>query len=252
MISRLPVYISDVPDNIEDLLYRRTDLSTFLVHFTRGDNWLQAKENLLSILRSETIEARHPYGMAQKIDYRTLDGVATQRVVCFTDTPLEHCWMLVREIAGRGCKFQPYGVAFTKPFARSKGCNPVWYIDQTPGHDWVTKPVTELIERYIEASTADPARYPLDTMAILRMAPFFEQSGVGKDFAWEREWRHRGHFGFGGPENVMAVFAPEQEHPSLRKELDGWDEFWERRRVPLLDPKWGLEKMLVAMSGVRS
>ena len=27
--------------------------------------------------------------------------------------------------------FAPYGVAFTRTYARSRGVNPVWYIDRT-------------------------------------------------------------------------------------------------------------------------
>jgi hypothetical protein len=52
---------------IEELLHRRTDLSTFLVHFTRSYNRRSARNNLVSILRDRRIEARSVYGMAGRL-----------------------------------------------------------------------------------------------------------------------------------------------------------------------------------------
>jgi hypothetical protein len=50
---------------IEDLLARRSDLSTFVVHLTRRtDDGCSAAENLRSILEGEVIEARTPFGPA--------------------------------------------------------------------------------------------------------------------------------------------------------------------------------------------
>ncbi|MFC8386737.1 abortive infection system antitoxin AbiGi family protein [Nocardia sp. NPDC057272] len=236
-------------DRIQDLLYRRSDLSTFLVHFTRGTD-VEAFSNLFGILKGLVIEARHAYGMASKLDGRTMnDPSVTQRTVCFTDTPLEHCWMMVREIEQRGCQFRPYGVAFTKGYARSRGCNPVWYMDQTPGYTWLTGAVDRMTGAARRQCDEDPGLNPA-TLDILKITPFFEQSGEGKDFAWEREWRCRGDFHFQSPYNVMAVFAPEVLHPALKDVIAGMSPEWMERKVPVLDPDWGLERMLVAMSGV--
>ncbi|MFG1771736.1 abortive infection system antitoxin AbiGi family protein [Nocardia salmonicida] len=185
-------------DRITELLHRRSDLSTFLVHFTRGDDDAEALKNLMGMLTDHAIEARTRYGMAAKLSHPTGAIAEKQRVVCFTDTPLEHCWMMVREIQGRGWKFQPYGIAFTKSYARARGCNPVWYINQTPGHDWLTRPLDRLYKAVEKQCADDPFLDP-ETLDILQIAPFLEQSGVGKDFFWEREWRFRGHFDFGGP-----------------------------------------------------
>ncbi|MFC8384274.1 abortive infection system antitoxin AbiGi family protein [Nocardia sp. NPDC057272] len=235
-------------DRIQDLLYRRSDLSTFLVHFTRGTDY-EAFTNLFNMLRDQVIEARTSYGMATMLDDRTrADPSVTQRTVCFTDTPLEHCWMMVREIDRRGWQFRPYGIAFTKGYARSRGCNPVWYMDQTPGYTWLTGAVNQMVEaarRQCDNPFQDAAE-----LEILKITPFFEQSGRGKDFAWEREWRHRGNFRFQSPYNVMAVFAPDSLHPALRDVIASISPVWKERRVPVLDPEWGLERMLVAMSGV--
>lgn len=50
-------------EQIEDLLHRRTDLSTFVVHFTRNsDGEPTSKDNLLSILKTGKLKARDVYG----------------------------------------------------------------------------------------------------------------------------------------------------------------------------------------------
>jgi hypothetical protein len=119
---------------IEELLHRRTDLSTFVVHFTKDTNNppASAAENLVSILSNLRIEARTAYGMARALAERFLEVAATQKTVCFTETPLEHAWMMCSQIDNRQVQFNGYGIAFTKTFARCWGANPVWYLDQTP------------------------------------------------------------------------------------------------------------------------
>lgn len=51
---------------IEELLHRRGDLSTFLVHLTRAGMGFTARQNLLSIIAEGVIEARTPLGMARE------------------------------------------------------------------------------------------------------------------------------------------------------------------------------------------
>jgi hypothetical protein len=190
-------------DDIEGLLHRRTDLSTFLVHLTRDTKKNEARENLLNLLEDRTIRARTALGMAADLDDYLKDTVATQRVVCFSETPLEHSWMMVRDIKGRQQKFKPYGIVFSKSFARRRGCNPVWYLDITIGHDWLTVPVNDLVSDAKAASKGRLGRLKGDLLAeqsIFRLTPFIEQmgnpSGTRKEFWWEREWRHAGDFTF--------------------------------------------------------
>ena len=61
-------------EQIEDLLHRRTDLSTFLVHFTResDDGKTTSQDNLLSILKKCKLKARNTYGMAGRLAKRFL------------------------------------------------------------------------------------------------------------------------------------------------------------------------------------
>ncbi|QEM25743.1 hypothetical protein D6M20_02580 (plasmid) [Rhodococcus qingshengii] len=234
-------------DNIKDLLHRRSDLSTFVHHFTRGTP-ADCEASILNMLATRTLNARTPYGMATHLDGLTYLTPATQRTVCFTDTPIEHSWMMVRDIAGRSWDFQPYGIVFSKEYARTKGCHPVWYVDAFGPPPSMASTVWQLIENYRLAFMATPAAYPLETLDVLRMAPFMEPRMNGKDFVWEREWRHRGDFNFESPANVVAVFAPEVNHFLLRPKINALGPEWGQRDVPILDPRWGTDKIIHALS----
>ncbi len=237
--------------SIEELLHRRSDLSTFLVHLTR-DGVQSARDNLVSILRERMIEARTPMGMAADLDPILRGTTATQRVVCFTETPLEHTWMMVENIPGRSVCFSCYGLVFTKTTARRMGCNPVWYLDITPGHQWLTGPVQQLRAQAIEAArhskTDGIEQVRLKQQPIFKLTPFLEQMGkpkvVRKEFWWEREWRHVDDFCFDSS-HVVTILAPEEAHDTLDAELDALG-----RRVPVVDPRWGQERMIAALSGI--
>jgi hypothetical protein len=243
---------------IEELLHRRTDLSTFVVHFTRDQGRDgSARDNLLNILLTRCIEARNVYGMAKQLAERFSEVADTQRAVCFTETPLEHAWMMNSEIDSRRIQFDGYGVAFTRTFARRRGANPVWYLDITQGHDWLTVPVRELLEEAERAATPPNATGPdpvrLAAAPILRLAPFLEQmgapAGTRKEFWWEREWRHVGDLSFNA-QDIVVVFAPEGEHEELAEEI-GSNEHYQRFGMPaLVDAHWGLERMIAALAGI--
>jgi len=238
---------------IESLLHRRTDLSTFVVHFTR-DTEVAARDNLTSILKNRQLCARSVYGMAKDLAARFAEVAETQRVVCFTETTLEHAWMMCADIDGRDFRYNGYGLAFTKTFARHKSVNPVWYIDQTPGHDWLTGPINNLIRNAettaIPGDELEPDPRELAKAEVLRLAPFFEQMGptnLGgrKEFWWEREWRHVGDMRF-SHHDVVVVFAPEDEHDAMRSAL-GWDQL-DISYPTVVDASWGLERMIGALA----
>jgi hypothetical protein len=240
-------------ETIENLLHRRTDLSTFVVHFTRDTADSSASSNLLSILRSHRLEARSVYGMGRALAARFPEVEATQQTVCFTETPLEHAWMMCADIEGRGVRFNGYGLAFTKTFARRHSINPVWYIDQAPGHDWLTVPINELVEQAEIAATPPGADQPdpaiLAQAKILRITPFIEQmgpmtTGGRKEFWWEREWRHQGDMRF-SVEDIVVVFAPVGEHENLRSTLE-----WSDDCPAFVDASWGLERMIATLAHI--
>jgi hypothetical protein len=242
---------------IEELLHRRTDLSTFVIHWTRDYEGTTAKDNLTSILKSRTLEARTARGVGQHTlrklrekdrlsdaDYNS--ALASQHVVCFTEAPLEQAWSFVCNIIGRDYALRPFGLAFRKQRARRMGINPVWYTDATgaPGRsdEWLSKEVESLVARAAQQEdglAADP---------IARIAPFVEVMGTWessqKEFWWEREWRHLGNLTF-LLSDVAVVLCPECEMthfaPFTRSESD--------RTLPLLDPRWGLERMIAHLAG---
>jgi|ERR1700688_711092 len=238
--------------SIEDLLHRRTDLSTFVVHFTRTSGGYSSKDNLLSILGQSKIEARTAFGMGR---HEAPDDKAfqeSQRAVCFTETPIEHAWMMCAEIEGRANRFGPHGLAFTKVWARSNHANRVWYLDISVrgGASWLTEPIAMLRQEAVDA--ADRSGKSLTEYPITRLLPFIEQMGptnyFRKEFWWEREWRHVGALAFRWL-NVVAVFAPYQEHGEIRDAMAEMGRA-ELPTPPLLDPSWGLERMISALRGV--
>jgi hypothetical protein len=228
---------------INDVLARRGDLATFIVHFTRKtDEGTSARENLRSILEDRTIEARNPFGPAAESVKNALDR-KSQRCVSFSETPLEHVYCLVSRIAKRQIHLSKYGLAFTRMTARKKGANPVWYVDITPGHEWLMNPINDLITGTVQK------RKRFRTSRLSQITPFIEQMGSGpsyrKEFWWEREWRHRGHFSFSLKE-VIFGFAPE-------KRIAEFERYSHKlgRRIPFVDPDWNLEKIIAHLCGCK-
>jgi hypothetical protein len=170
--------------------------------------------------------------------------------------------MMCREIAGRNHQFAPYGLALSKAWARRRKVNPVWYVDITPGHDWLMNPLNEMVTiarsghplHIAENGTITSG--PFEWTPIAKIAPFIEQMGPTvqsrKEFWWEREWRHVGNLQFFW-RDVVAAFAPEGEHESLTAQLVSLDA---QAAIPthappkFLDPRWGLERMIASLTDV--
>jgi hypothetical protein len=271
-----------MPQQIDSLLHRRPDLSTFLVHLTAQTGKAETHlENLLSILSNRTIEARNPYGLLRNHARDTREEnpalYQSQLVVCLTETPLEHVWMMCADIADRQHPLAPFGLAFSKPWARAVGANPVWYIDVLrTGHrgaDWLTSALSNIAKQTVRDGGeryADPfkltdgvepeeSELPLERSPIAAVAPFIETMGpvgpVGqvhrREFWWEREWRYQGNLEFSWSD-VVAVFAPRHLHAILQAELREAEAKRAEAEEPpaILDPRWGLERMIAALAGV--
>lgn len=225
---------------IERLLDRRSDLSTFVVHLTKNGD-LSAAENLAAILSSHTIEARQAMGWlgtgSKRIAGADLDAM---KVVCFSETPLEHAYSLFQEIKGRKVKLSTYGIAFTKAVARQKGVNPVWYVDMTMGRDWELAAALDALREDAKASAGGFASHHGATIL-----PFVEQMGswhtTQKEFSWEREWRHRGDFRF-EDFDVALVLCPEAEI----------GEFEALGPYAAVDPSWSLERIIDSLTRSRA
>lgn len=236
---------------IQDLLARRSDLSTFIVHLTRQtEDGNSPGANLRSILRGEKIEARSTFGPAAS-KLQSSEDRESQNCVSFSETPLEHLYCLVQKIPKRQFRLSSYGLAFTKMKARQLGVNPVWYVDITPGHpchEWLTKPTGALIDREIRRLK----RFRNSPLA--QISPFIDWMGSGmgrsgygyrKEFWWEREWRYRGDFHF-SLSGVAFGLAAESRIERFEKFTEGLG-----RRIRFLDPKWGLEKVIAHLAGCR-
>jgi hypothetical protein len=148
-----------------EVIARRSDLSTFLVHLTRASGGRSAHDRLRAILETGRLDAASMFGMAKKKLDEAGSVIDSQKCVCFTETPLEYVHLLLQPLENRMVQFDPYGIAFPKKLGRARGVNPVWYIDITPGHDWLTKPVDELVDEAIAGNG-------LDAHPIGRLAPF--------------------------------------------------------------------------------
>jgi hypothetical protein len=233
---------------IEEILARRTDLSTFLVHLCRdGKNpsgeKVSAKQRLRSILKSEVIKAVTPFGPSVDL-LKKKESIASQRCVCFTEAPLEQVALLLGEIDGRECSFAPYGVAITKKQGRRLGANPVWYLDITPGHDWLTEPLKALIKEAVKKGKFSDSH-------IAKLTPFIEQMGSGrraidgaryrKEFWWEREWRHVGDLAL--PTHVI-ILCPDDERAEIARVVDK-----ESLIARFIDPRWSLEQIIARLAG---
>src|SRR5437667_5968188 len=102
-----------MPIAIRDALNRRGDLSTFVVHLTKHQpaGGLNARAVLERIIDQRVLRASTPMGWAAA---NAPAGAArdSQRVVCFSETPLEHIYSLAADIAGRQVRLAPYGLVF--------------------------------------------------------------------------------------------------------------------------------------------
>jgi hypothetical protein len=236
---------------IRTILHRRTDLSTFVVHLTRRpDPGYSAQDALVDIARAGRLEARNPLGWAKAQDDPADPTKQSQRVVCFSETPLEHINLLIGPIDGRAIEMEPYGVALTKLKARTLGINPVWYIDMTSGpgitREWeLSRSLDWLRDRMIEAAEADDRNFHETLPA--RLFPFIEQMGswpgtgrAPKEFWWEREWRHRGNFEL--PATSVMWLCPENEIDTINARVG-------RTLAPWIDPRWGLEEIVAHLAG---
>jgi hypothetical protein len=228
--------------NLTEILNRRNDLSTFLVHLTREFEGVAPKTNLESILRARCIEARSIYGHLRTKLAQQRREIASQRTVCFTETPLEFTYLLIENIENRLFRFAPYGVAITKRIGRRTGVNPIWYVDITPGHNWLTNQLDVLADRFL----ADEAAYA----DLERMFPFIDHMGTGegaegggyrKEFWWEREWRHVGNYRL--PETLICLCPVE--------EIDHFQRLMREAGLggACIDPRWSLEKIVARLAG---
>jgi len=238
--------------DVRDVLRRRSDLSTFLVYLTRDGEKETAKGRLKAILRTGRVEARSILGQAKlALDTRgDKDCYDSQKCVCFTETPVEYVNLMLQELDGRQCQFKPCGIAITKMQGRKTGINPVWYVDMTPGHEWLTNNLDRLVSQALQTGKFNQS----DVAAI---TPFIEQMGTWpkqnskpdqKEFWWEREWRKVGDLDV--PCHCIG-FCPEDEIEEFEKYVqDEKTNSKKYSRVRFVDPQWSLEQIIACLAGI--
>lgn len=230
--------------NIREILSRRTDLSTFVVHLTRDrDQEWPAKKCLMKIVEDTVLIAKTPMGWAADQDVPGDSAKHTQRVVSFSETPLEHIDLLVADISGRQVRLQPWGLVITKMTARSQGVNPVWYVDMTPGQEWeIANALNQLRD---EAKASGFHSHPA-----AKILPFFEpmgtwpSTGSQREFWWEREWRHRGHFSF-RMDQVVCWIVPEAEQAEITALVK---DSYPQAAARCIDATWSLEEIIAKLT----
>lgn len=230
--------------NIRDVLNRRNDLSTFVVHLTKATA-SSPKQNLESIISEGKLRAGSAMGWADEQDDPSDPARQSQRVVSFSETPLEHIYSLVADISGRQIELQPYGLAFTKMAARRIGINPVWYVDRTAGapHQWrLSKALNELKQSAV-------AKGDFHSSATAKLLPFCQVMGTWPDhqveFWWEREWRHPGDLAF-TVDAVSLWLCPEAEIEDFTTHVL---QQGATKKPQCIDPRWGLEQIVAHLVG---
>lgn len=122
----------------------------------------------------------------------------------------------------------------------------MWYLDITPGHNWLTVPLETMMDTAI--ATGNYAAQPL-----ARLTPFIEQMGSGrraagdggykKEFWWEREWRHQGNYNIAGR---PIILCPVADWAEIRTALQAAPAINE---PSFIDTDWSLEQIIGKLAG---
>ena len=132
----------------------REDISSYLVHFIKGDSYEAAFDTLLSIVRGSQLLGGNGF----------IKG--GYRCVCFSEAPIKALGQMLMKPTIHGVIYKPFGVILTKKWLFEQGGRPVIYETDS---EYANLP-EELRWRHVRYEpNLDP---PID-------------------FSWEREWRIR-------------------------------------------------------------
>ena len=213
----------------EDFLDRKRDFSPFLVHLTKDDilddeHTIPAKDVLDMILSDKTLEARNHFCLFSPNLKELQDASLTNefKMVCFTETPIDHIDMLLQKVSGRNFKPEPYGLVFKKEYIRAKGGNPVFYVTKE-----IAKPLWQLYrplcDKDIEQSSGKMCK-------LLALVTVCEE---GNDWHWEREWRIAGNLEF-DLNDIYFGLCREEDIPY----------FETKYCIKFISPYWKINKLL--------
>jgi hypothetical protein len=205
-----------------------TDMSDYVVHFTKNYEGKEAYDNMLGILSNRVIRARNPFGIART----KAPDLASQKAVCFSEVPLH----LLGRLAD---KRSEYGIGFGKAFVIHRMGNPILYA-------YKDQPVTQAIQNLVASAGNDT------TNPIWEMTPFVDAPGAYPNgsyfFEWEREWRKVGDFKF-SVEDVAFLIIPEHQQEAARNFFaDAKDEnLGPAYDCPYIDAHWKQDKIAHAL-----
>ncbi|MCX7927216.1 MAG: abortive infection system antitoxin AbiGi family protein [Candidatus Omnitrophica bacterium] len=212
---------------LRNLIKRREDVFTFMVHLTRNtEDAKTAKENLIEILCSRTIQARHPKGL-----FYATEGLQDKvRSVCFCEASFNSIKYLIGKHPNRGVELSAYGVVFAKDFLIQRGANPVFYVNTY----YSQERKNALIEAVLSLSEDKKKA----------IAPFVDtfgwispQGGI-YDFHWEREWRYPGDFTFEWKDVLFGLCEDEY--------IEEMEELFEKQ-IKFISPYMNMEEIFGRM-----
>lgn len=203
-----------------------TDMSDFVVHFTRGGREEDDNRNMMGIYANRVLKPKRAFGIGKEL----CPSPETQFAVCFSEIPPGE-W---RRLARR--RETKYGIGFRKDFLVSQGAGPIWYVPKE-------SPRADALQDIMERESSNAAA------GIWKLTPLIDAPGeYGSTeyfFEWEREWRHVGEFAF-QPEDVAFLLIPQELHEAAR----GFFEEVRRENIgpaylcPYVDPTWDRRRIL--------
>ena len=206
-----------------------TDMSNYVVHFTKGGSDENDYSTMMSIYGNCVLKPGRRFGIGKD---KAPSG-SEHEVVCFSEIPPGH-WRRLEE--RRETK---YGLGFSKEFILSRGGGPIWYA-------WKDTPYWEALQQMMSDATGDP------DAPIWRITPMIDAPGVykGKEylFDWEREWRHVGPMHF-EPEDVAFLLIPEDLHAAAQSFFEDayYDHVGPAYFCPYVDPSWDRDRGMDAI-----
>lgn len=199
-------------------------MSDYVVHFAKPYEGRSDYVTMMGILSTQTVRAFNCFGIARE----NAPNPDSQRVACFSETPLHH----LTRIANRRSRF---GIVFRKSFIVSRGGNPILYA-------YRDQPVCDAIRQLMAAGRGDP------TAPIWAITPFVDAVGGSYNFEWEREWRHAGDLHF-TPDDVAFLIIPEESHEAARTFFASAEaeELGPNYPCPFIDAEWNQHQIAAAL-----
>lgn len=185
----------DIKRTIDEVRQLRGDLSTWLVHLTKNNlfidssgrpTWVSAKDCLEKIVSSDVVKALKPIGQFNYQKWYSKVNPNDLKAVSFTETPLNEIFLFVG-IKYKALQFSSYGLVFNREeLARSPSyAAPVLYFSQPEGDPKFLNVFNQLEQKHLA-----------DFRDVLYLFDKFGKTYQNKDynFMWEREWRIKGDF----------------------------------------------------------